>query len=131
MNPFSHYYAFCLVIRGLALGTLNERTQGQFLARELKMAGALSGILSLAGFARAIVFQTPLAETVAITFALALIVFSSICLGAVLPLLLKKLGVDPAHSSTTIQVRFTHCATDHVTTSRTRSHTCSQNCVIL
>ena len=29
---------------------------------------------------------------------------SSICLGAVLPLFLQKLGVDPAHSSTTIQV---------------------------
>jgi Mg/Co/Ni transporter MgtE len=31
-------------------------------------------------------------------------VFSSIGLGAVLPLLLQKLRVDPAHSSTTIQV---------------------------
>ena len=92
------------VIRGLALGTLNEKTQKQFLLRELKMAGALSCILSLAGFARAIVFQTPFAETIAVTSALILIVFSSICLGAVLPLLLKKIGVDPAHSSTSIQV---------------------------
>lgn len=69
------------------------------------MAGALSGILSLAGFARAILFHTPFAETIAVTSALMLIVFSSICLGAVLPLFLKKIGVDPAHSSTTIQVR--------------------------
>ncbi len=95
------------VIRGLALGTLNERTQKQFLLRELKMAGALSAILSLAGFLRAIVFQTPFAETIAVTSALMLIVFSSICLGAVLPLLLKKMGVDPAHSSTSIQVKKT------------------------
>lgn len=94
-----------VVIRGLALGTLNERTQGQFLSRELKMAGALSAILSIAGFARAAVFRTPFAETIAVTSALMMIVFSSICLGAVLPLLLKRLGVDPAHSSTTIQVR--------------------------
>ena len=93
-----------LVIRGLALGTLNERTQSQFLWRELKMAGALSSILSLAGFVRAIAFSTPIPETIAVTSALALIVVSSICLGAVLPLLLKKLGIDPAHSSTTIQV---------------------------
>jgi Mg/Co/Ni transporter MgtE len=92
------------VIRGLALGTLNEKTQWQFLGRELKMAGALSTILSLAGFVRAIVFRTPLLETLAIVSALALIVFSSVCLGAVLPLLLKKIGVDPAHSSTSIQV---------------------------
>jgi len=92
------------VIRGLALGTLNEQTQSQFLVRELKMAGALSGILSLSGFLRAAAFRTPFPETIAVTVALALIVFSSVCLGAILPLGLKKLRVDPAHSSTSIQV---------------------------
>ena len=93
-----------IVIRGLALGTLNEQTQSQFLFREFKMAGVLCIILSLAGFVRAIVFSTPIPETIAVTSALALIVFSSICLGAVLPLMLKKMDIDPAHSSTTIQV---------------------------
>ena len=91
------------VIRGLALGTLNERTRGQFLTRELRMAAALSVILSVAGFLRAICFRTPLVETIAVTAALGLIVFSSVCLGALLPLLLEKIGVDPAHSSTSIQ----------------------------
>ncbi|KAK1741018.1 divalent cation transporter [Skeletonema marinoi] len=92
------------VIRGLALGTLNPTTQSQFLSRELRMAFALSAILSIAGFTRAIIFQTPFPETMAVTIALSMIVFSSICLGAVLPLVLQKMGVDPAHSSTTIQV---------------------------
>ena len=92
------------VIRGLALGTLNQRTQNQFLSREFRMACALSTILSVAGFLRAIAFHTPFPETLAVTCALSLIVFSSICLGAVLPLFLQRLGVDPAHSSTTIQV---------------------------
>lgn len=92
------------VIRGLALGTLNDQTQSQFLFREFKMAAVLCILLSMAGFLRAIVFATPIPETVAVTSALALIVFSSICLGAVLPLLLQKLNIDPAHSSTTIQV---------------------------
>ncbi len=92
------------VIRGLALGTLNPTTQSQFLSRELRMAFALSAILSIAGFTRAIIFQTPFPETIAVTLALSMIVFSSICLGAVLPLVLQKMGVDPAHSSTTIQV---------------------------
>ena len=92
------------VIRGLALGTLNPNTQNQFLSRELKMAGALSGILSAAGFVRAAVFRTPLPETIAVTASLTLIVFISICLGAILPLGLKRMGVDPAHSSTSIQV---------------------------
>jgi len=92
------------VIRGLALGTLNDRTQNQFLNREFKMACSLSAILSIAGFARALLFRTPFAETIAITTALSCIVFTSICFGALLPLLLKRLGVDPAHSSTSIQV---------------------------
>jgi len=92
------------VIRGLALGTLNPRTQNRFLSRELRMAFALSSILSVAGFLRAVAFHTPLPETLAVTATLSIIVFSSICLGAVLPLLLQRAGVDPAHSSTTIQV---------------------------
>jgi Mg/Co/Ni transporter MgtE len=92
------------VIRGLALGTLNEKTQNQFLARELKMAASLSCILSVTGFVRAICFSTPLPESIAVTAALSLIVFTSICLGAILPLILKRMGIDPAHSSTSIQV---------------------------
>jgi len=92
------------VIRGLALGTLNNKTTRQFLDRELKMAGALCAMMTLAGILRAALFRTPFAETVAIATALAVIVFSSVCLGAVLPLLLKKINIDPAHSSTSIQV---------------------------
>jgi len=92
------------VIRGIALGTLNENTQKLFIAREFKMAISLSALLSVAGFIRAIVFKTPIPETIAVTSALAIIVFISICFGAILPLLLKKINVDPAHSSTSIQV---------------------------
>jgi len=92
------------VIRGLALGTLNEKTRNQFLKREVKMAAFLSVILGVAGFLRAILFKTGLPEAIAVTSALTLIVFSSICIGAVLPLILEFIDVDPAHSSTSIQV---------------------------
>lgn len=71
------------------------------------MAVALSTILSVAGFCRAIFFKTAFVEAVAVTAALAMIVFSSICLGAVLPIFLERIGVDPAHSSTTIQGKMT------------------------
>ena len=92
------------VIRGLALGTLNPLTQSQFLIREAKMAAALSILLSMAGFVRAILFRTPIPETLAVTAALFVIVITSVLLGAVLPLGLKRIGIDPAHSSTSIQV---------------------------
>ena len=99
-------YAFFayIVIRSLALGTLHSKTIPSYLLRELAMALLLSMLLSMAGFIRAIIFLTPIQETIAITTSLSLIVFTSICFGALLPLLLHLVNVDPAHSSTTIQV---------------------------
>ena len=55
----TRYLESGVVIRGLALGTLNERTRSQFLLREVKMAVALSLILAVAGFFRAILFDRP------------------------------------------------------------------------
>ena len=93
------------VIRGLATGSLNSHNMKHFLWRELSMAVTLTAILSTAGCLRAVLLTgTNLSETIAITSSLALIVFTSICLGALLPLLLQRMKLDPAHSSTTIQV---------------------------
>jgi hypothetical protein len=68
------------------------------------MGLALSVILGIAGCLRAAIFFTPITETIAITTSLFFIVFISIILGAVLPLLMNRVNIDPAHSSTTIQV---------------------------
>ena len=43
-------------------------------------------------------------ETITIIIALVLIVFISVVLGSTLPLMLQAIKVDPAHSSTSIQV---------------------------
>lgn len=70
------------------------------------MAFGLSIIVAMVGFLRTILFHsiTPLAEAIAITVALYMIVFTSVCFGAILPFILQRLRVDPAHSSTSIQV---------------------------
>jgi len=69
------------------------------------MAFSISAVLGVAGFIRTLFsFQTTLPEKIAITTSLILITFISIVGGAVLPLLLKCLSLDPAHASTTIQV---------------------------
>jgi Mg/Co/Ni transporter MgtE len=47
------------VIRGLALGTLTSKNQGDFLRKELTTAFYLSLLLSVAGFARAVLFKVP------------------------------------------------------------------------
>lgn len=95
---------FDSVIRGLATGTVNDHNVRPFLFDELKMGAALSAVLGVAGFLRAAAFAVPPLETLAITASLATIVFLSIVLGAILPLAMSRVRIDPAHSSTTIQV---------------------------
>lgn len=93
------------VIRGIAVGALNENSIGQFIKRELIMAFSLSMLLGMTGLVRALLSaQTSMAETIAITLTLMIIVFISIVTGALLPLLLQQCRIDPVHSSTSIQV---------------------------
>ncbi|KAL9183598.1 hypothetical protein ACHAXT_004454 [Thalassiosira profunda] len=92
------------VIRSLALGTLNRHTMKPFLVQEAKMALSLSALLGLTGFIRALIFRTPWGETIAVTASVCAIVAISVAIGSTLPLGMKKVGIDPAHSSTTIQV---------------------------
>lgn len=92
------------VIRGLAVGSLNDRTIKQFLTQEIKMAFSLSALLGLTGFIRAALFRTPPGETIAVVASLCAIVAISVGIGSTLPLAMKRVGIDPAHSSTTIQV---------------------------
>jgi cation transporter-like permease len=101
---FSSWICFATVIRGLATGEISDSNTRFFFDREMKMGLALSGLLGLAGCFRAALFQTPFMETIAITSSLLLIVTISILLGVLLPFGMKSLRIDPAHSSTTIQV---------------------------
>ena len=96
------------VIRGLAVGTITPRTRFKFLRSEMGMAVALSCTVGFVGFLRAVLsFRTSARETVAITVALVSIIFISVLTGSVLPFVLQYFKFDPAHSSTTIQVRNT------------------------
>jgi len=92
------------VVRGIAIGTVNRSNARKVLAKEFIMGVALSLILGLAGLLRAKVFAVPWWETMAITTSLYMIVIISVILGASLPLGMEAIGIDPAHSSTTIQV---------------------------
>lgn len=68
------------------------------------MGVCLTLILGLAGFVRVVAFETSLPEAFAITASLLVIVMTSIIIGATLPLIMNYCRIDPAHSSTTIQV---------------------------
>lgn len=92
------------VIRSLAVGTLNKRTMSSFLRSEAKMALSLSILIGMTGFIRAAMFRTPPGETIAVTASVCAIVAISVAIGSTLPLGMRRVGIDPAHSSTSIQV---------------------------
>lgn len=92
------------VIRGLAVGTITDSNIKQSIVQEIQVAFALSLLVGISGWFRAAVFMIPIRETIAITASLYTIVFISVVFGAILPLIMRACHVDPAHSSTTIQV---------------------------
>mgnify|MGYP001551865703 FL=1 len=99
--------AATLVIRALALGEFKLRDWWRIMRRELIAGTALGVILGVIGFLRIAVWSqfTPIYgphwPLVALTVGLALIgiVLWGSLMGSMLPLLLKKLGFDPATSS--------------------------------
>lgn len=93
------------VIREIAVGSLNEKTRWPYILREFAMAFTLAFILGIFGLVRVSIFSSiSRPEAIAISFALMTIVLISVIVGALLPLLFQLLHLDPANSSTTIQV---------------------------
>jgi magnesium transporter len=90
-----------LVIRGMAVGEIQPRDFWRIFVREAAMGLVLGTGLGAIGFARVLMYKDQhmnFALTVAIT--LVGIVMTGCTVGSMLPLILKKAGVDPATSST-------------------------------
>lgn len=87
-----------LVIQGLAAGDLNYANFNRFIRREMLMAGALAIVLGTTTFLRVLVTQSVI-ESLAISLSIAAVAFVSVTLGSLIPLLLKRIGSDPAFSA--------------------------------
>ncbi|MCS6798295.1 MAG: magnesium transporter [Myxococcota bacterium] len=91
-----------LVIRALAIGEVQPRHWWRVLAREILMGLTLGFILCWFGFARAWFSEggasVPFAATVAAS--VVGVVTLGTTIGAILPLAIKRFGLDPAVSST-------------------------------
>lgn len=90
-----------LIIRGMAVGELKLKDWWRIFAREALMGFALGCLLGTIGFVRVLMYpdqHVNFALTVGIT--LIGIVVTGCTVGSMLPLLLKRVGVDPATSST-------------------------------
>lgn len=92
------------VIRGLATGDLARSRAAAVLWHESKL-GLLEGVaLTCVGFGRVYLFQYELRSSIAVCLSLFAITSISVFVGALLPLALDRLGMDPAHAGPTIQV---------------------------
>jgi magnesium transporter len=90
-----------LVIRGLALGEIKLQDWWRILLRELFMGIVLGCMIAVIAMGRVLMYpdQTGLfAVTVGLT--VLAIIIAGCSVGSMLPLLLKRLGIDPATSST-------------------------------
>jgi len=90
-----------LVIRGMAIGEIKPKDFLRIFVREAGMGLVLGLGLGAIGFARVLMYKDQhvnFALTVAVT--LVGIVMTGCTVGSMLPLILKRVGVDPATSST-------------------------------
>jgi magnesium transporter len=88
-----------VVIQGMATGEIHSGTMRRFLKRELLTACALSLLLGLASFARVYITYRSLWESVAVSLSVAFVVLFAVSLGSIIPIILKRLNIDPAFSA--------------------------------
>lgn len=89
-----------LVIRGLAVGDINVRDWWRVLVRELGQGLVLGFLLALFGVLRVIISGDGADVSVLIAATIVAIVVMGCVIGAMMPILLTRLGLDPATSST-------------------------------
>jgi magnesium transporter len=92
-----------LIIRALALGELSPRDWPRVLWRELMMGIALGGMLGIVGFLRAFAGASggdALALGATVSLSVVAVVTLGTLVGSLMPLAIRRLGLDPAVSST-------------------------------
>lgn len=88
-----------VVIQGLMAGELRATNILRFLRREFFMSLLLAFALASVGFVRAYLTTGNLTYSLIIGFALYAIVFFAVNLGSLIPLMLRRLNIDPAFSA--------------------------------
>ena len=90
-----------LIIRGLAIGEIKMKDWWRIFTRELAMGLTLGVILGTIGFGRVLMYRDQHVDfALTVAFTLVGIVVTGCTVGSMLPLVLKKFGIDPATSST-------------------------------
>ena len=85
-----------LIITGMSTGDIKLRDWMRVVGRELAMGVILGVGLGIIGFVAAITMRGNATEALVIPGTLLLVVMSGTLVGALLPLIFKKIGLDPA-----------------------------------
>ncbi|MEX0940236.1 MAG: magnesium transporter [Candidatus Babeliales bacterium] len=88
-----------VVIQGVASGQITPGNIFKFLRREFFMAILMAIILGVFSFIRVYLTYGDLLGSFAVSLSLAIIVLVSVLLGSGIPLLLKKINIDPAYAA--------------------------------
>lgn len=88
-----------LITRALAVGDVQIRDVLRVFRRELGQGLVLGAGLGLIGFVRAAMLGNGTALAMTVSLSLVLVVLTGTVVGAMLPLLLRRVGIDPAVAS--------------------------------
>ena len=88
-----------IVIRGLATGQISRKNSLKVLLREFGASITIAFLLTVVSFFRVFLFKHDILIASTVSAALFVIVVMSMLLGTLLPLLLERLNLDPAHSA--------------------------------
>jgi magnesium transporter len=89
-----------LVIRGLTTKEITRQNGIKILLREFGISLVMASLLGLVAFARVVYAAHSPFFALVISLSLILIVITSIVMGAFIPIILERCGIDPAHSAT-------------------------------
>lgn len=85
-----------MIIRGLSIGELDSSDVKRILLKEAMVGLILAIILGILLFGRALLLKPQYDMALAVALALGVVVWYSNMIGAMLPVIAKKVGIDPA-----------------------------------
>ncbi len=88
-----------VAIQGMASGEIRRSNLWRFLRREFCIAVLLAGVLGVTAFGRVFYTTGELTQSFAVSLSLGLIVTLSVMLGSCIPIVLKRLNIDPAFAA--------------------------------
>ena len=88
-----------VVIQGIASGEINKTNIKKFLKREFFLAFWIAFFLGFISFLRVYITSHHLLGSIAVSSSLVVIVMASIMIGSCIPIVLRRINVDPAYSA--------------------------------